>query len=41
VPRLERDELDDIAGMRRELEGMALERAIARGGSFSRGRLTR
>lgn len=31
VPRLDRDELDDIAGMRRELEGMALERAIARG----------
>jgi len=31
VPRLARDELDDIAGMRRELEGMALERAILRG----------
>lgn len=28
VPRLERRELDDIAEMRRELEGMALERAI-------------
>lgn len=31
VPRLERAELDDIAGMRRELEGMALERAIRHG----------
>jgi GntR family transcriptional regulator, carbon starvation induced regulator len=31
VPRLDRDELDDIAEMRRELEGMALERAIERG----------
>jgi GntR family transcriptional regulator, carbon starvation induced regulator len=31
VPSLDRDELDDIAGMRRELEGMALERAIRRG----------
>ncbi|MCE8033080.1 MAG: FCD domain-containing protein [Halomonas sp.] len=28
VPSLERGELDDIAEMRRELEGMALERAI-------------
>ncbi|AMD01924.1 GntR family transcriptional regulator [Halomonas chromatireducens] len=28
VPRLDRRELDDIAEMRRELEGMALERAI-------------
>ncbi|RDB44767.1 GntR family transcriptional regulator [Halomonas sp. DQ26W] len=28
VPRLESRELDDIAEMRRELEGMALERAI-------------
>ncbi|WFM72865.1 FCD domain-containing protein [Halomonas sp. CKK8] len=31
VPRLARNELDDIADMRRELEGMALERAIQRG----------
>lgn len=31
VPRLVRDELDDIADMRRELEGMALARAIRRG----------
>lgn len=31
VPSLDRDELDDIAGMRRELEGMALERAIRHG----------
>lgn len=31
VPRLERAELDDIAEMRRELEGMALERAIRLG----------
>lgn len=31
VPRLERAELDDIATMRRELEGMALQRAIERG----------
>lgn len=31
IPRLDREELDDIAGMRRELECMALERAINRG----------
>ncbi|SDM07319.1 transcriptional regulator, GntR family [Franzmannia pantelleriensis] len=31
VPRLDRHELDDVAGMRRELEGMALERAILKG----------
>nr|WP_163500941.1 FCD domain-containing protein [Halomonas socia] len=31
VPRLDRRELDDVAGMRRELEGMALERAILNG----------
>ncbi|QJQ95176.1 MULTISPECIES: GntR family transcriptional regulator [Halomonadaceae] len=31
VPRLERRELDDVAEMRRELEGMALERAILNG----------
>lgn len=31
VPRLAREELDDIADMRRELECMALERAIERG----------
>ncbi|GGY07366.1 GntR family transcriptional regulator [Litchfieldella qijiaojingensis] len=31
VPRLAREELDDIAEMRRELEGMALERAIQHG----------
>nr|WP_300315830.1 FCD domain-containing protein [Halomonas sp.] len=31
VPRLARDELDDIADMRCALEGMALERAIQRG----------
>lgn len=31
VPRLARDELDDVADMRCALEGMALERAIQRG----------
>ena len=31
VPKLSREELDDIARMRTELEGMALERAIAHG----------
>lgn len=31
VPRLDREELDDIAEMRRQLEGMALERAIQHG----------
>ncbi|WP_010630087.1 GntR family transcriptional regulator [Halomonas sp. KM-1] len=31
VPSMERSELDDIAEMRRELEGMALERAIRLG----------
>ncbi|WP_253445849.1 GntR family transcriptional regulator [Halomonas sp. Y3] len=31
VPRLDRDELEDIAEMRRELEGMALVRSIERG----------
>lgn len=31
VPRLARDELDDIADVRLALEGMALERAIQRG----------
>jgi GntR family carbon starvation induced transcriptional regulator len=31
VPTLDRNELDDIAGMRRELEGMALERAMRLG----------
>lgn len=31
VPRRDKAELDDIAGMRRELEGMALERAIMQG----------
>lgn len=31
VPRLDREELDDVSGMRRELECMALERAIRHG----------
>tara|TARA_R110000751_G_scaffold3845_6_gene17923 strand:- start:2317 stop:3012 length:696 start_codon:yes stop_codon:yes gene_type:complete len=31
VPKLSREELDDIAHMRLEMEGMALERAIANG----------
>ncbi|PCF93796.1 GntR family transcriptional regulator [Vreelandella nigrificans] len=31
VPKLTRDELDDIARLRTELEGMALERAITHG----------
>ena len=31
VPKLSREELDDIARLRTELEGMALERAIAHG----------
>lgn len=31
VPRLDRKNLDDITDMRRELEGMALERAIMKG----------
>lgn len=31
VPRLDQEELDDITDMRRELEGMALERAIVHG----------
>ncbi|MCG6658407.1 FCD domain-containing protein [Halomonas campisalis] len=31
VPTMAREELEDIAGMRRELEGMALEWAIGRG----------
>ncbi|KAA0012050.1 FCD domain-containing protein [Billgrantia pellis] len=31
VPRLERRELEDVASLRRELEGMALERAILLG----------
>ena len=34
VPKLSRDELDDIAQMRLEMEGMALERAIANGDSL-------
>lgn len=34
VPTLSRKELDDIAQMRLELEGMALERAIAHGDSL-------
>lgn len=33
VPRLMREELDDIVNMRRELECMALERAIKEGGA--------
>jgi DNA-binding GntR family transcriptional regulator len=34
VPKLSKDELDDIAQMRLEMEGMALERAIAHGDSL-------
>ncbi|MFB9867020.1 GntR family transcriptional regulator [Vreelandella sulfidaeris] len=34
VPRLSRDELDDITQMRLEMEGMALERAIEHGDSL-------
>ncbi|WGI26332.1 FCD domain-containing protein [Halomonas alkaliantarctica] len=34
VPKLSRDELDDIFQMRLEMEGMALERAIANGDSL-------
>ncbi|OJA06984.1 GntR family transcriptional regulator [Halomonas sp. QHL1] len=34
VPKLSRDELDDISQMRLEMEGMALERAIANGDSL-------
>ncbi|GEN29402.1 GntR family transcriptional regulator [Halovibrio variabilis] len=34
VPKLSRDELEDIAQMRLEMEGMALERAIAHGDSL-------
>jgi DNA-binding GntR family transcriptional regulator len=34
VPKLSKDELDDIAQMRLKMEGMALERAIAHGDSL-------